>query len=227
MTRTRHPVASTPTTTSTTPEPAARAGGRVIERVAERSRAIVDPAAEVIARGAPRAAVFVGLGANLGDARATIAAAIDELRELALADASTGMSSFVASSLWRSAPVDAAGPDFLNAVARFETALSPHDLLDALQAIEQRFGRERPYRNAPRTLDLDLLLFGVADNDGGVRHIDDRLELPHPRAAQRAFVLEPLAELWPDGEIPGAGRLADLLARARLDVAQRVELVAS
>ena len=226
MTRTRRPVASTPTTTSTTPEPAAQAGGRVIERVAELSPAIVEPAADVAARSAPRAAVFVGLGANLGDARATIAAAIDELRELALADATTGMRSFVASSLWRSAPVDAAGPDFLNAVARFETALSPHELLDALQAIEQRFGRERPYRNAPRTLDLDLLLFGVAGNDGGVRHVDDRLELPHPRAAQRAFVLEPLSQLWPGGEIPGAGRLAELLARVRLDVAQRVELVA-
>ena len=129
-------------------------------------------------------------------------------------------------SLWRSAPVDAAGPDFLNAVARFETAMSPHELLDALQAIEYRFGRERPYRNAPRTLDLDLLLFGVVGNDGGVRHVDDRLELPHPRAARRAFVLEPLSQLWPGGEIPGAGRLAELLARVRLDVAQRVELVA-
>lgn len=180
-------------------------------------------AAPLAAGSAPTVAVFVGLGANLGDARATLAAALEAVRELAAPDAATGMGSFVASSLWRSAPVDASGPDFVNAVARLETALAPHALLDALQAIEQRFGRERPYRNAPRTLDLDLLLYGVAGDAGGLRHVDDRLELPHPRAAQRAFVLEPLAELWPDGELPGAGRVADLLARVRLDVAQRVE----
>jgi 2-amino-4-hydroxy-6-hydroxymethyldihydropteridine diphosphokinase len=115
--------------------------------------------------------------------------------------------------------VDAAGPDFFNAVARFDTVLAPHALLDALQAIEQRFGRERPYRNAPRTLDLDLLLYA------GLQQADERLELPHPRAAQRGFVLAPLAELWPEGAVPGAGRVTDLLARVRLDASQRVERV--
>jgi 2-amino-4-hydroxy-6-hydroxymethyldihydropteridine diphosphokinase len=130
--------------------------------------------------------------------------------------------SVAASSLYGSAPVDSSGPDYVNAVARLRTALAPHALLAALQAIEERFGRERPYRNAPRTLDLDLLLFGVQGDDGGVTLADKRLTLPHPRAAQRTFVLEPLAELWPGGEIPGAGRVADLLARARRDPAQRV-----
>ncbi len=212
--------ATAPMTTAATQAPTPEAVPAVGEGVA------TAPAPAGLARPASRAAVFVGLGANLGDARATLEAALDTLRELALPDEATGMGSFVASSTWRSAPVDASGPDFMNAVARFETALEPHALLDALQAIEQRFGRERPYRNAPRTLDLDLLLFGVAGDDGGLRHVDARLELPHPRAAQRAFVLEPLAELWPGGEIPGAGRVADLLVRVRLDEAQRVERVA-
>ena len=162
------------------------------------------------------ATVFIGLGANLGDARATLCEALIALRPLALAG------SFAASSLYASAPVDSSGPDYVNAVARLRTGLAPHALLDALQAIEQDFGRQRPYRNAPRTLDLDVLLFGVQGTHGGIALADPRLTLPHPRAAQRSFVLAPLAELWPDGEIPGAGRVADLLAQARRDPAQRV-----
>ena len=162
------------------------------------------------------ATVFIGLGANLGDSRATLRAALAELRVLAPA------SGFRASSLYGSAPVDSSGPDYVNAVARLRTALAPHALLDALQAIEPRFGRERPYRNAPRTLDLDLLLYGVEGAEGGVELHDERLTLPHPRAAQRTFVLEPLAELWPHGAIPGRGRVDDLLAAARLDATQHV-----
>ena len=165
---------------------------------------------------APGATAFVGLGANLGDARATLRAALRELQALA------EPGSFRASSLYGSAPVDASGPDYVNAVACLRTALAPHALLDALQAIEQRFGRERPYRNAPRTLDLDILLFGVDGDDGGIELHDARLVLPHPRAAQRGFVLEPLAQLWPDGVLPGAGSVAALLAAARRDPAQRV-----
>jgi 2-amino-4-hydroxy-6-hydroxymethyldihydropteridine diphosphokinase len=161
--------------------------------------------------------VFVGLGANLGDPRATLEAATDELRALAAGGF------FRVSSAWRSAPVDAGGPDFRNAVATFDTVLTPLALLDALQAIELRFGRERPYRNAPRTLDLDLLLYGVHDGDGGLAQADDRLELPHPRAHLRAFVLEPLAELWPDGTIPGRGGVAALLAGVRAEGGQRIE----
>ena len=163
------------------------------------------------------AAVFIGLGANLGDARATLRDALTALRALA------APGSFRASSLYASAPVDSNGPDYVNAVARLCTALAPHALLDALQAIEQRFGRDRPYRNAPRTLDLDILLFGVDGHQGGVSIADDRLVVPHPRAAQRTFVLAPLAELWPDGEIPDTGRVDDLLAQALRDPAQRVE----
>ncbi|MFL6700366.1 MAG: 2-amino-4-hydroxy-6-hydroxymethyldihydropteridine diphosphokinase [Vitreoscilla sp.] len=165
---------------------------------------------------APGAIAFIGLGANLGDARATLREALNALQPLALAG------SFAASSLYGSTPVDSSGPDYVNAVARLRTTLAPHALLDALQAIEQRFGRDRPYRNAPRTLDLDLLLFGVQGHDGGLEMSDSRLTLPHPRAAQRTFVLEPLAQLWPGGEIPGAGRVAELLARARHDPTQRV-----
>jgi 2-amino-4-hydroxy-6-hydroxymethyldihydropteridine diphosphokinase len=166
------------------------------------------------------ATAFIGLGANLGDARATLRDALNALQALA------APGSFQASSLYGSAPVDSSGPDYLNAVARLRTALAPRALLDALQAIEQRFGRERPYRNAPRTLDLDVLLYGVEGDDGGITLADDRLTLPHPRAAQRSFVLAPLAQLWPRGEIPGAGRVADLLVQASADPSQRVERLA-
>jgi 2-amino-4-hydroxy-6-hydroxymethyldihydropteridine diphosphokinase len=167
------------------------------------------------------ATVFIGLGANLGDARATLRDALIALQGLATSG------SLRASALYGSAPVDSSGPDYVNAVACLRTALAPHALLDALQAIEQRFGRDRPYRNAPRTLDLDVLLFGVEGDAGGLVIDDDRLSVPHPRAAQRTFVLEPLAELWPNGAIPGAGRVCDLLVEARRDPAQRVKRLES
>ncbi|MCE4539257.1 2-amino-4-hydroxy-6-hydroxymethyldihydropteridine diphosphokinase [Pelomonas sp. P7] len=129
---------------------------------------------------------YVGLGANLGtDLLATLTQAAQALAAL------PGTRLVALSSAWRSAPVDAGGPDFLNAVAALETALAPLELLDALQAIEQAHGRERPYRNAPRTLDLDLLLFGDLVTD------HPRLTLPHPRLAERAFVLRPLLEIAP------------------------------
>jgi 2-amino-4-hydroxy-6-hydroxymethyldihydropteridine diphosphokinase len=165
------------------------------------------------------ATAFIGLGANLGDARATLRDALAALQTLARPG------SFAASSLYGSAPVDSSGPDYVNAVARLRTRLAPLALLDALQAIEQRFGRERPYRNAPRTLDLDVLLYGADGDAGGVSLRDDRLTLPHPRAAARGFVLEPLAELWPQGEIPGAGRVSALLAAVRRDPAQRADRI--
>lgn len=128
---------------------------------------------------------WVGLGANLGDADATLRQA---LAELAAAD---GVADVVPSPFYRSAPVDAQGPVFVNAVARLRTTLVPIALLDLLQRIEQEHGRERPYRNAPRTLDLDLLLVD------GVRMDTPRLTLPHPRLHQRAFVLLPLQDLDP------------------------------
>lgn len=144
--------------------------------------------------------VYVGLGANLGDARATLEAACAALT--ALPD-----TRWVATSrLYRSAPVDAQGPDFLNAVVALDTRLAPLDVLAALQHIEQEHGRLRPYRNAPRTLDLDVLLYGDAVIDLPT------LQVPHPRGHQRAFVLAPLTELASALSWPGHGPVAGLLA---------------
>jgi 2-amino-4-hydroxy-6-hydroxymethyldihydropteridine diphosphokinase len=144
---------------------------------------------------------FIGVGANLGFARDAVLNAIADLSRLP-------STHFVAaSSLYRSAPVDGEGPDFINAVAEIETALPPQDLLTALQAIETRYGRVRTTKNAPRTLDLDLLLYG----DGLIRTPD--LVVPHPRLHERAFVLLPLVELAGPIQIPGKGR-ADVLAAA-------------
>ncbi len=144
---------------------------------------------------------YVGLGANLGDAMVTLRTALIDIAAL------PGVEIVAQSSWYRSAPVDAQGPDFLNAVAAMRTTLSPHELLAGLQAIEHRYGRERPYRNAPRTLDLDLLLHGDA-----VLHSPE-LTLPHPRAHERAFVLAPLAEIAPDLMLPGLGRIRVWLDR--------------
>ena len=144
--------------------------------------------------------VFVGLGANLGDPQATLKHALAALAALP-------QTALVAqSSLYRTAPIQASGPDFVNAVAELRTALQPQALLLALQAIESAHGRERPYRNAPRTLDLDLLLFGQrAVHEAG-------LEVPHPRLHERAFVLQPLLELAPMLVHPRLGSLQSLLA---------------
>jgi 2-amino-4-hydroxy-6-hydroxymethyldihydropteridine diphosphokinase len=130
--------------------------------------------------------VFVGLGANLGDAVATVRAAFEALNAL------PGTHCVARSALYRSAPIDAQGADYINAVAQLQTRLSPVALLNELQAIEERFGRERPYRNAPRTLDLDLLLYGQR------RIATPLLTVPHPRMHERSFVLVPLAEIAPD-----------------------------
>ncbi len=128
---------------------------------------------------------LVGLGANLGDPRAAVCAAIDSLGRLPATELAQ------ASALYRSAPHEAEGPDFINAVARVRTRLTAPDLLDHLSALEQAAGRERPWHHAPRTLDLDLLFYGDACIDS------PRLTVPHPRAYQRAFVLLPLAEVAP------------------------------
>ena len=128
---------------------------------------------------------YIALGGNLGDAAATVRRAFAALAALP----QTRL--LAASSLYRSAPVDASGPDFINAAASVATSLTPLQLLDALQAIETAEGRQRPWRNAPRTLDLDLLLYGQQRLD------TPRLTLPHPRMLQRAFVLWPLAEIAP------------------------------
>ncbi len=129
---------------------------------------------------------LIGLGANLGDAHQTLLDTIAELKS------DSGIVSIHCSRFYASDPVDAQGPVFINAVASVETTLAPICLLDLLQLIEHKHGRARPYRNAPRTLDLDLLWYD------GIEITTPRLSLPHPRMHQRAFVLEPLKELAPD-----------------------------
>lgn len=147
---------------------------------------------------------YIALGANLGDPIATVNEAIDALVALK-------SSVFVAfSSLYRTAPIGLKNqPDFINAVVAVDTHLEPRTLLDELFALEARFGRERSVRNAPRTLDLDLLIHGntLCDEPG--------LTLPHPRMHERAFVLAPLVEIAPDIIIPGRTKAAELLANCR------------
>lgn len=133
----------------------------------------------------PEVTAYVALGANLGDAAQTLRAALQAL------DAAPGVRLRQASSLYRTAPIESSGPDYINAVAEVGTTLNAPDLLSAMQAIENAAGRERPYRNAPRTLDLDLLLYGSA------RVASPTLTVPHPRMNERAFVLVPLAEVAP------------------------------
>jgi 2-amino-4-hydroxy-6-hydroxymethyldihydropteridine diphosphokinase len=128
----------------------------------------------------------VALGANLGDAVASVQQALRDVADL------TKTQLVKASSLYRSAPYEAHGPDFINAVALVQTQLLPLELLQALQALEQQSGRERPFKNAPRTLDLDVIFYG------DVVLATPELTLPHPRWHERAFVLQPLAEVWPE-----------------------------
>ncbi|MCF8162534.1 MAG: 2-amino-4-hydroxy-6-hydroxymethyldihydropteridine diphosphokinase [Sulfuritalea sp.] len=137
---------------------------------------------------------YVGVGSNLGDALHNVSAALAALHHLP----QTKLHSH--SSLFRSAPIDATGDDFINAVARVDSQLSAESLLAELQKIELSFGRKRPFRNAPRTLDLDLLLYG------DVKIATDILVVPHPRMTTRAFVILPLLELNPDVAIPGYGQ---------------------
>ena len=149
----------------------------------------------------PRA--YVGLGSNLGDREATIRAAVLEL------DAAEGVDVVAVSTLVDTEPVGYTDqPRFLNGAAALESRLTPRELLDLLLAVEARFGRDRALVPAqgPRTLDLDLLLYGEA------RIAEPGLEIPHPRLHERAFVLGPLAELDPALEIPGKGSIQTLLA---------------
>ena len=147
----------------------------------------------------PPERVFVGLGANLGDAAQTLRRAVEQIGRLP-ATRVVALSPF-----YVSAPIDAAGPDYTNAVVEVSTAMQPAALLQALQGIEAEEGRSRPYRNAPRTLDLDLLLYGPSVHD------DPAVTLPHPRLHQRAFVLRPLLDIAPALAHPLLGPLADWL----------------
>jgi 2-amino-4-hydroxy-6-hydroxymethyldihydropteridine diphosphokinase len=136
---------------------------------------------------------YIGIGANLGDACDTVLRAIKGLSGLPQSSLTQQ------SSLFRTAPIDAGGDDYINAVACIKTQLDPQELLMQLQSIENEFGRERPYVNAPRTLDLDILLYGNQTIN------TETLVVPHPRLTQRAFALIPLLQIDPFVAIPGKG----------------------
>jgi len=155
---------------------------------------------------------YVGLGANLGEPRRQLQAALQEMNALPESRVTT------ISAFYRSSPIgNLDQPDFLNAVAELDTALSVDQLLAELQRIEQGQGRERPFPGAPRRLDLDLLLYG--DTIAAT----PRLTLPHPRMHERAFVLEPLTEIAPDIAIPGRGAARVLLAACGGQQIKRLE----
>lgn len=167
------------------------------------------------ANAADAVKAFVGLGANLGDRQGTLSAALAAINGL------PGTRVVRASPLYRTAPVGAGGPDYLNAVAELATGLAPHALLKALQTIEQAAGRERPYRNAPRTLDLDVLWF----DDRTLATAD--LTVPHPRMTERAFVLRPLADIAPEWVAAAALQAVAGQAIERLHDARWSELFVS
>jgi 2-amino-4-hydroxy-6-hydroxymethyldihydropteridine diphosphokinase len=129
---------------------------------------------------------YIGLGSNLGESEDTLYRALDDIAAL------PHTVLHQVSDLYRTAPIDSSGPDYINAVARLATDLPAPDLLLALQAIELNHGRARPYRNAPRTLDLDILCYDDLVQDS------TQLTLPHPRMHLRAFVLRPLLDIAPD-----------------------------
>lgn len=152
---------------------------------------------------------YVALGANLGNPVATVNAAFEALAGL------PACRLIARSALYRTAPVGfTAQPDFINAAARLDTTLSAEALLDALQALEANFGRVREIKDGPRTLDLDLLLYGNTVCN------TPHLTLPHPRLHLRAFVLRPLADLAPSLALPGRGILAAWLPAV---ASQRIE----
>ncbi|WP_238534327.1 2-amino-4-hydroxy-6-hydroxymethyldihydropteridine diphosphokinase [Advenella kashmirensis] len=134
---------------------------------------------------------YIGLGSNLGESEDTLYRALDDIAALPRSVLHQ------VSDLYRTAPIDSSGPDYINAVARVATELSAPDLLQALQAIELNHGRARPYRNAPRTLDLDILCYDDLVQD------TTQLILPHPRMHLRAFVLRPLLDIAPDMALHG------------------------
>ena len=159
---------------------------------------------------------FVALGSNLGEPQATVRAALAALESLPRSTL------VAASSLYLSAPVGLRNqPDFINAAAALDTQLAADTLLEELFAIEARFGRKREFHHAPRTLDLDLLLYGTETRG------TPRLMLPHPRMHERAFVLLPLLELAPDIVIPGRGPARDLMAACREQKLAKLAIISS
>jgi len=159
----------------------------------------------------PDKTAYVGLGANLGNAKFTVLQALKGLGQLPQTRVLTN------SSLYRTSPVDAEGPDYINAVAKLVTRLLPLNLLQALLEQETAAGRQRSFQNAPRTLDLDLLLYDKLE----LR--TEPLTLPHPRMHQRAFVLAPMLEIEPDLSHPVHGSIAELLAGLTDQTIERLE----
>ena len=154
---------------------------------------------------------YIALGSNLSEPERQVRAGIEELAMMR--DTRLG----AVSSLYRTAPVGIVDqPDFINAVALIETELAPRALLDELLAIERRFARVRGVKNGPRTLDLDIVLYGDST------YSDDALTVPHARMHERAFVLVPLAEIAPDAMVPGHGRAGDLAARVESAGIERI-----
>ena len=154
---------------------------------------------------------YVALGANLDDPVAQVRAALEALTRLPQSRL------LRSSSLYRTAPVGIhRQPDFINAVAAFETSLTPQSMLAALFAVEEQFGRRRDFHHAPRTLDLDLLLF----DDEVIDTL--QLQLPHPRMHLRAFVLAPLLEIAPDCCIPGRGTASAWLPAVSMQPIKRL-----
>lgn len=146
------------------------------------------------------ALIYLGLGANLGEPEASLCAAAATIATW------PEVSQARLSSRYRSAPIDSSGDDYVNAVLEIQTSIPALSLLDRLQALELQHGRERPYQNAPRTLDLDILLYQQQELK------TPRLTLPHPRLHLRAFVLLPLLELAPDLNLPGLAAAQHYLA---------------
>ena len=169
----------------TQPRPASgvAAVARVVRRVAVPQTAGARPIADMAIRQS--VIVYLGLGANLGDARAALDLAFKRLGQ------TPGIEVVARSAYYRTAPLESSGPDYTNAVAELRTVLTAPDLLSNLLALEAEAGRARPYRNAPRTLDLDILSYGEG------RITSPSLTIPHPRMGLRAFVLIPLAEIAP------------------------------
>ncbi|MDE2592774.1 MAG: 2-amino-4-hydroxy-6-hydroxymethyldihydropteridine diphosphokinase [Burkholderiales bacterium] len=157
----------------------------------------------------PRFRALVGMGGNLGDVAAQLRSALSALETLPWTRVEG------VSSVYQTAPVDASGPDYLNAVVALQSALGPEELLRALLQLECDHDRTRPYRHAPRTLDLDLLWFGGAQRDTAT------LTLPHPRMLQRAFVLEPLSDLLDTQKWPWPADLPRPTAQERQFLAQQ------
>lgn len=170
-----------------------------------------DPRVTAALSAVPRHRAFIGMGGNLGDVAARLQDALRGLADL------PGTQVESVSALYRTKPVDASGPDYLNAVAVLQSSLGPHELLQALLALELTHDRERPYQNAPRTLDLDLLWYGAYTCQ------TRSLTLPHPRMMQRAFVLLPLAEVLKSLAGHEMPVLPDAAAVAALAQAQGIE----